>query len=593
MKRINTIILRSIRNIFILLASLNLISCEGDFLNRPPKTSITEDSFWKSTKDAETFVNQFYELFPGYGGYNAGNYWWDNNSDNMIPSNYNERLAGNLVTPTNGSRLSYGNVRKINYFLNKTKNLEVIDAQQAEKESLLGEGYFFRAYIYFNFLSSYGGVPWIDKVLTTESPELYSARESRNETADRIIADLDLAIKYLKSRTNALPFRLSKEVALALKSRVALFEGTWEKYHNGTVFGVKDADFNKYLHIAVDAAKELIDGKYGTNFSVFSTGKQNEDYFNLFNQSDLSSNSEILFWRKYDVEQKLAHNSQRYLGIIAGWTGLSQSLVNSYLCNNGKPISNSEGLYKGDDLPFNLFENRDARLRQTIFVKDDPITIENGKIIKKFDKGPIHLSSEAFSPTGYQLKKGSTPENSKKVQTTDFTSTTAFIIYRYGEVLLNYAEAKAELGTLTQADIDITVNKLRDRVGMSHLNISNITSDSNWEFPSLSPLLNEIRRERRCELACEGFRLNDIRRWRAHHLITGVKPLGMKFNTADYPTLQVGSNIHLSADGYVEPYAKVLPNGWGFRPERDYLSPLTLEELQINTNLKQNPGWDE
>jgi hypothetical protein len=408
---------------------------------------------------------------------------------------------------------------------------------------------------------------------------------------DNILNDLDKAIEYLKAANKATPFRINKEIALAFKSRVALFEGTWEKYHAGTPFAAKEDNSSKFLEIAVQASFDIINGKYGKAYNVYSTGDAQVDYFNLFNQTNLSNNNEILFWRKYDTEEKMGHNSQRYLGVIAANFGLSKSLIDSYLCLNGKPIANSSGMYKGDNLPYEIYENRDPRLAQVSFVKGDPITIEKGDTIRKFDLGAIHLASEQYCPTGFQLKKGFSPENTNKVQTTDLTSTTACIIFRYAEVLLNYVEAKAELGTLNQNDIDKTINTLRDRVGMAHLNMNNITVDPNWSFSGISPIINEIRRERRNELACEGFRFDDIRRWRAHHLVTKVKPLGLKFNRADYPELEEGQNIHLSVDGYVDPYATVLPNGWGFDPEKDYLSPLTIEELSLNTNLTQNPGW--
>lgn len=583
-------IMRRIKSIRIFLLALLIVACEGDYLDRPLETSITEAAYWKNTQDLETFVNQFYITLLGYGSYDMGQYYADINSDNLIPATYDTKLSGFDIIPTSGSRLSYGNIRSVNYFLEQAEAFKVPEAQETVKNALLGEGYFFRATFYYSFLTSYGGVPWIDKVLKTDSPELYSTRDARNVTADHILADLDKAIEYLKPASNATPFRINKEIALAFKSRVALYEGTWEKYHGGTPFGATNGNAQKYLDIAVQSAKSIMDGVYGKTYSIYSTGNPDKDYFNLFNQNDLKSNNEIIFWRKYDVGLKVAHNSQRYLGIRT--PGVSKSMIDSYLCSNGNPISNSSGLYLGDNLPFDLFVNRDLRLKQLVFVKGDPRTIENGAIIKTFDKGTIDQSGDAYCPTGYNLKKGSSPENSLKVQTTDFTSITAAILFRYAEILLNYAEAKAELGTLTQGDVDLTINLLRDRVSMAHLNLGNIISDPKWDFPSLSPVINEIRRERRNELACEGFRFNDLMRWRAHHLLTGVKPLGIKFNQSDYPTMVVGKSVYVSSEGYVEPYGSVLPSGWGFKPERDYLNALTLEELNLNKNLVQNPGWN-
>ncbi len=563
-------------------------SCGDNFLDRPPQINITEESFWQNTQDMETFLNQYYAMFPTYGTYDAGAYWLDRSTDNLIPTTYNARLAGLTVTPTSGSNLYYVNIRSVNYFLEKSEEMDLPDN---EKNPYIGEGLFFRAWYYWDLLKEYGGVPWIDKVLTTSSPELYSSRADRSEIAAHILEDLDKAIEYLKPANEAVAFRLNKEIALAFKSRVALFEGTWEKYHNGSKFAASNNRSDYFLDEAMQAAKAIMDGKYGTSYQIYSTGDIEKDYMNLFNQDDLQNNPEIMFWRKYSADLKFTHNCQRYVGILAGDFGISKALIDSYLCSNGRPIHNSDGLYKGDALPYSVFENRDLRLRQLTFVKGDPITIENGDTIKIFERAPLHLAGENFCTTGYQLKKGSSPENTNKVQTTDQTSITAYILFRYAEVLLNYVEAKAELGTLTQEDIDLTINTIRDRIGMAHLSLDNIAEDPAWDFPELSPIINEIRRERRIELACEGFRWNDLRRWKGDRLITGVKPLGIKYNQNDYPELVIGKNVYLSADGYVDPYATSLPNGWQFNPERDYLSPLTLEELMLNTNLKQNPGW--
>lgn len=583
--------MKLIKHIIIFLAISFFLSCnDSDYLLRTPESNITEPSFWKTPNDLKIFANQFYTTLPDIGGYDQGLYGHDGRSDNMIYENYDIRLAGLTTIPNTGSVLNYSNIRSVNYFLEKGSQLDILDIEKEQANAYLGEGYFFRAWYYFNLLLNYGGVPWIDKVLTTSSPELYSSREDRSLTADRILNDLDVAIEYLKPANSAEPNRLNKEIALALKSRVALFEGTWEKYHSGTSFGASNANPEKYLQIAVEASKDIIDGKYGKIYTIYSTGNPNQDYFNLFNQDDLSTNDEIIFWKKYDYELGTGHNLQRYTGIT--YPHPTKSLIDSYLCVNGHPISNSNGLYQGDDLPFDIYENRDPRLRQITFVKGDPRTIEGNDTLVTFEKGTIHLSGNLRSPTGFNFKKGLTPNNNSGCQQVDFTSNTALIYFRYAEILLNYVEAKAELGTLTQSDVDLTINKIRDRVNMAHLNISNIVNDPNWDFPELSPVMNEIRRERRNELACEGFRLNDILRWRAHHLISGQKPLGIKFDQSMYPELTPGVNIHLSSDGYVDPYAISLPNGWGFKPDRDYLLPLSKEELTLNPNLVQNPGWN-
>lgn len=564
-------------------------SCNDDYLTRTPETNITETSFWTSTNDIETYANQFYTTLPDFGGYDSGLYGIDGNSDNMIFENYDKRLAGLNVVPNNGGFSYYDEIRKVNYFLEKGMKVKVSAGELSYKESLIGEGYFFRAWYYFELLKRYGGVPWIDKVLTPDSEDLYNKRESRNIIADKIISDLYTAEQLLKSASEAQPMRINKEIALSLLSRVALFEGTWEKYHAGTVFAAPDSNPEKYLEIAMKASESIITGKYGTTYQIFSTGNASEDYSLLFNQDDLSNNSEIIFWKKHDFLLKTGHNLQRYAGIT--YPHPTKSLIDSYLCSNGRPIHNSDGLYEGDNLPLDIFKNRDLRLRQITLVKGDARRIENGDTLIKFDKGTLHLTGQLRTPTGFNFKKGLNPINDNGRQLVDFTSNTAYIYFRYAEILLNFVEAKAELDQVTQSDIDLTINIIRDRVHMEHFDISNIPVDPNWQFPNQSPIINEIRRERRNELACEGFRFYDLMRWRGHHLISSKKPLGVKFNPELYPELQIGDDLYLNDEGYVEPYAKSLPNGWGFNPERDYLLPVPKEQLTLNNNLVQNPGW--
>ncbi len=168
---------------------------------------------------------------------------------------------------------------------------------------------------------------------------------------------------------------------------------------------------------------------------------------------------------------------------------------------------------------------------------------------------------------------------------------TAGIVFRYAEALLNYAEAKAELGTITQSDLDISINKLRSRVGMPHLNMGSITTDPKWEFSTVSPLINEIRRERRVELMCEGFRFDDLCRWRAMNTIIGKRPLGARFVASHYPTLTPGVNVLVDANGYIDPYKTALLNGNQFKENRDYLLPVPRLEITINNAIVQNPGW--
>src|SRR5690606_20259858 len=187
------------------------------------------------------------------------------------------------------------------------------------------------------------------------------------------------------------------------------------------------------------------------------------------------------------------------------------------------------------------------------------------------------------APTGYLIVKGYNPNMIYHVQQFEETPS---ILYRYAEVLLNYAEAKAELGTINQDDIDKTIKKLRDRVGMPNLILTNITPDPKWDFPTLSPIINEVRRERRVELALEGFRLPDILRWAAaDELIFEKRPKG--FLASQHPT----NTTPVDNEGFLDPYKNTIPNGYGFKLDRDYLNSIPVSERVLNPALTQNPGW--
>jgi hypothetical protein len=231
-------------------------------------------------------------------------------------------------------------------------------------------------------------------------------------------------------------------------------------------------------------------------------------------------------------------------------------------------------------------QNRDPRFYQTIFTPDALWKVD-GNNVKLWNEvyELLGFNNNYFAPGGYVLRKGY-DYNMATHNPSGESAPTYF--YRYGEVLLNFAEAKAELGTLAQADVDKSIKLLRDRVGMPNLILSNITADPDWDFPNLSPIINEVRRERRVELACEGFRWNDIARWAAaDELIVGKRLKGLSAAQLQYNVYEVDEN------GFLDPLKPSLPNGFGFVTGRDYLDPLPSDELVLNPNLGQNPGWPQ
>jgi hypothetical protein len=573
----------------LIISMLVITSCKKDsILNQTPPTQLSDATFWHTTSDLQNYMNTLYTAFNLYTGFgNIGIYSVDGNSDNMVTSSQDQRLNGQYNVNSNGGYPDYTRIRTVNYFL---ANYTKVTAAPNAVAPFVGEAYFFRAMLYFQALQSYGGVPYITKPLNiNDQAGLNVPRVPRNVLADSIINDLDKAIANLPAKSVAQTQRIYKEYAEGYKARVCLYEGTWEKYHENDVFGVSGQSGASYLQLASDAANTVITSGV---FKLDNVRVPN-GYFNLFNQTDYSSSKEVMFWAAFSQADGIVSEWQSYFPAGAS-TGISKALADDYLCTDGNPISVSP-LYKGDDSLAHVFKNRDPRLRQSTFFQGDTvISGAPGNVPDGLFAYPQFLGVTPCT-TGYQIKKGFDSDFYQDSHN-GAGGTTGVIYMRYAEILLIYAEARAELGLITQADADITINALRDRVGMPHLNIGAIPTDPKWEFPDLSPVINEIRRERHVELACEGYRLNDICRWAAApELIVGKQPLGAKANqfVTVVPGLIIGTNISVNAQGYVEPYAKVpaMAAGYQFNVNRDYLLPISLTQIVINPAIKQNPGW--
>jgi hypothetical protein len=570
-----------------------LISCSEDYLERYPLDELSPQAYFKTANDLKLYANRFYTLIPAHSGWSGGTFWQEKNSDNLVPGAFDIRLSGTRTVPSTGGGWEWSDIRQANYFLDHCS--EAIDDPAVIRE-YIAEVKFFKALLYFDKVKTFGDVPWITKALSTNSPELFAPRDSRKVVVDSIIANLDYAIANLKLKSEAEPFRINREAALQMKARICLYEGTWEKYHKNTPFGVTGEDGTGFINMAAVTADQLI--QLGS-LSIYK-GPAGKEYWSLFNKIDYTDNPEILLWKKYDVGLGVYHHVSSYMAGAAGDIGIAKSLIDSYLCVDGKPISVSTSFMGYDSISAEAM-NRDPRFAQSIFLRgyDQTINSPGGAADIKFSKPVIDKSGQFRATTGYCIYKGLNPEFSEH---TSSGGCMGSIVMRYAETLLIYAEAKAELGTITQADVDKTVNVLRDRVGMIHMDISNITVDPKWDFPTLNPIINEIRRERRIELAFETHRWDDLARWRAHDLIVGKRPRGCKYigsdleNTyTDYegnPSIILGQNLFVDENGFIDPYRSTLPAGFGFDPARDYLSPVPSDEITLNNNFVQNPGWD-
>lgn len=572
-------------NYLILLCSLGLfISC-NDFLNREPLDRITDKGMQFSKNEMELYCNTYYTLLPGFEGI----IWADNSSDNLINGDYNANglLSGTMVVPASGGGWDWVGVRNTNYFLT---NYHITKESWNVTKQYVGEMLFWKAWYYYSLLRQFGDLPWYNQPLETSSEELYNPRLSRDIIADSIIQNLSRAAEYLPAIDKAEALRLHKDVVLIFLSRVALYEGTWEKYHAGTPFGVEGSDYNRFFRKAKEAAQEVMNsGRY----NIPKGSGDDFAYWDLFRQLDLAGNNEVLLWRKYDFSQQLTHEGQNRLLFDGVNTGVSKSLVDAYLCIDGKPVTGNSN-YAGDASVEDIIKNRDPRLAQSIFVPGYPRLIRNGDTVR-YTLPFINMPGFQRNTTGYQQFKHANPViEPQGAGAGSPGSTTAAIIFRYAEVLLNYVEARAELNECTQDDLDKSINLLRDKVAMPHLKINVGFTDPYWDFPEISPLLNEIRRERRVELAFEGFRFDDLMRWAATTVIK-KKQLGAKYVQFEGKPFEPAlGNLYVSLDGYLDPWQNTpAKDGWNFDPAKNFLMPLPTNELVINVNLEQNPGYSK
>lgn len=571
------------------LLGFGLVSCNKDYLGREPESSIKPEDSFKTVKDLGLFTKSFYDVaLPSAEGV------YNESVDNIVKSTLDDEITGKRIVPVSGGGWTWDNLRNINFFLencfkNVPENLATPYAAEAR---------FFRAYFYFDKLKRFGDVPWYDKVISQyDEEQLSRSRDPRTLVVNNIMADLDYAIKNLATEVN--DEQVNKWTALALKSRVALFEGTFRKYHKE--FNLPDAEV--LLKQAAAAAYEIMESKKYSIYNAVGT----DSYGALFRSVD-NIDKEVMLTRKFSDGLQIWHNVNYYtITASYGKPGLEKNLVNSYLMKDGSRFTDKPNY---DKMTFkDEVVNRDPRLSQTIRTPG----------YKRIGGAALVAPNFGNSVTGYQLIKFV-----GDVKYDNFNrSVNPMPVFRYAEVLLNYAEAQAELGVIKQSDLDMSIKLLRDRVGMPNLDLAQAIGrpdlylaqdyDPNNVMGAFKGVILEIRRERRVELVMESFRWDDIRRWKVGQMVTRQFK-GMYFpGTGKYDLDNDGKDDVWIYEGD-KPVAKniqllklgseiLLENGDSgnviinkhitkkFDEGRDYLYPLPVQELQLNPNLKQNPFW--
>lgn len=580
--------------------STMLFSCKKEFLDRFPLDSINDANFWTTEQDLQLYANSLYPDYIvgfGYGfgdatirpyGYTqAAIAYGDIITDNAAPQSYSQVAANehirHLSVSSGSDGWNFSNIRALNLFLENFRRTNI----STELQNIYGgEIYFLKAWDYFEKVKLFGDVPWLTNTLNTESPELQAPRTPRAEVMDSVLAILNTAIEWLPAKGSENEDRINKDHALFLKMRIGLHEGTYRKYHTEL-----SLDGTQFLEAAVDACEQLMTGGY----SLYKAGDPAQVYNSLFAQYSYKSNPEIILSKEYSESLELGVAFSRYFAQnLRHRFGATRNFVDEYLCKDGLPVSSSP-LFLGRDSIQRELQNRDPRLSQTIANFGEYNLAPGVMGANNAPKPNLPGLSGNKCPTGYRLAKWFLNDPADWQRVTNGMQ--AAPVFRYAEVLLGYAEAKFELGQCDQAVIDQTINVIRDRVEMPHLNIAAIAADpvldgnySTYCSYVPDPLLREIRRERRVEMAFENTRWDDLMRWKAGRFLE-IPVEGMKFVQSQFPTVKIDKDVYLSSDGFILPYAKTLPNGRKFDETKQYLFPIPVEDLVLNPQLEQNPGW--
>ena len=564
-------------------------SCD---LNLTPESSLSPETYYTKAVDLELATNRFYLLEPDFESIDL------EPSDLVIDKGTTNSLYYTNLRPVPGSGggWSWGTLRHINYYLQNSSNCRDLDARR-EYDAVAR---FWRAWFYFDKVKRYGDVPWHNEPIASGDTELLNKpRDSRALVVDSILADLDYAGRYLPETSDG--FHLNRDIAVAFRSRVCLFEGTFRKYHDGDVFNPDHLPWQDLLTEAARAARQVMDSR---RYSIVKTG--DTPYYSLF-VAEEANKSEYIFARSYGGTISSDVNDSPFSG-GGNKPGATKALVASYLMSDGSRFTDIPG-WETMEIP-EEFKDRDPRLTQTVA----------GPGFKNWATGERLDYKTLYSETCYPMVKNVQGPANKESSTQDMP------IIRYAEMLLNYAEARAELGTLTQDDLDETIGLLRGRVGMPGLDMAAANahpdpflSSAEYGYVHVTGankgVILEIRRERAIELVKEGLRWPDLMRWREGqriaHEFTGAYFKGAgsydldgdgKKDFAIYKdrpvrvpgvtSKKIGSDIYLTdgdnARGYVIGLYGITH---AFNEERDYLFPLPSDDIQLTGTLTQNPGW--
>ncbi len=570
-------------------ASFSMVSCD-DFLdkNRYPLDIQTDQSaYWNNKVNVEAQLDAFYGYYTGYGnGASWVNdfYYRSLNDDQCAQMNSGSGVVFTQwpyqYAPVSNSvwDATYVAIRKCNTIVIKVEGSTL---SEPEKLNYTAIARLNRAYQYWDLVRNIGDVPLIEGILDTDSEELYGPRTPRNEVMDYVLKDINFACENIAQQSNKIEF--SKDMANAMKAEICLYEAAFAKYHQHD-----NARATKYYQEVVNACNNLM-GKYEVC----------DDYRSLFNSMwaadsekgyvSLRDNGEVIFMKGY-LAGTLGHSMIKYLSSNTPIAGMTKDAFDAYLFKDGKPLATTGEVKDDAAVPTEdglsieaALAVRDNRLAQTI----DSYLAFNGNSHQRPNSDPL------ASNTGYTIKRFVNPGMSYDDCTTDGRNATCAPIYWMAEIYLALAEAKAELGTLTDADLNNTINKLFKRAELPARTVAELNAINDpANNAGVSSLIWEIRRCRRCELMfCKNARWWDMIRW--HQLD--------KLDTVKYPNTAMGANVSKASaeqvknvsvtNGYIDAAKNSAAVSTRIYNEREYLQPIGTTQLRLNKQLEQNPGW--
>ena len=577
----------------LLATAVSFSSCD-DFLTRDPQDTVTDvPSFWNNEENLRTsFLDYYTYFFPGYrSGWNRADNFAETNVADWTDDNAQEvaTLFTKVAPTTDADNWNFEKIRNMNLLLSRIQSSSL---GEEAKNHWSGVARLFRAMEYAKLVQKFGDVPYYDAVVgSTDNEQLYRARDPRTTVMDKVNEDLAFACANIRVNDGTKGLTVNRAVAQGFASRIMLFEGTWQKYHANNT-----AKAAEYLKAAKDYAAALMQ----TNaYSIAPS------YKSLTTSEDLAGNPEIIMYRSY-VENVVMHSLMSFQNTEMEKSSPSRSFVDAFLTKNGLPIHQAGNTdYKGKEYAKEI-QNRDPRLA-------DNIDEESG----------LRLNGVAavYAASGYYANRYVNKDLINKPGGMSSTNTTDAPVMKLNEVMLNYIEAAAELAdlgqyTLTQADFDKTINAIRDRqsthmphvtLAGSALKVNGVEINDPDRDATVKPILWEIRRERRVELAYEGLRFNDLRRWGKLEYADMTKNkklnMGAWINKADYPenaealakiTLcDENGKIVTGNEGYIMPITEVAK--MRVMADKDYLYPIPVDQITMyethGFKLTQNPGW--